>query len=583
MKTAGTLARLLALAVRDRGAFAVAAALVLVAAAAEVGAPLLIRRFIDAHVQTGSYPLTAVLALAAGYVALQLVSAGAGYAQGVQLSRIALNAVAILREQAFATALRLPIAWFDRTPVGSVVSRLTNDTESVKDFYVNVLGVVVANSARVIGMATAMLLLDWRLAIPCLAFLPLAATVMWSYQRLSGARFRATRQALAAINGSLSESIGGVRAIQLTRQSADFASRFGGLCATHYRARMASLRLDAMMLRPLVDVLMALCMAALVLWVGGEALGGAVEIGVVYVFVNYLGRLAEPVIDVTHRLSMFQNAMVSAARVFELSDRTDARAPRLQGPVPCDTRLRAEGVSFAYDGGPTVLHGVGFDLAPGRSLALVGATGSGKSTLAGLLLRFHEPASGSMTLGAVPLAAIDDETFGRLVGYVPQDPFLLAGSIGENIDFGAGADAARVAEVAARAGLAPLLASLPEGLATPVGERGSALSAGQRQQVILARALLRGPAILILDEATASIDSATEEMLQQALHRLKGEVSMVVIAHRLSTLREVDEILVLSRGHVQERGSHAQLIARGGLYRRLWELQRMESREVLAI
>ncbi len=579
----GTLARLLALATRDRRAFALATVLVLLAAAAEVGGPLLIKVFIDEHVQTGSYPLATVLALAGGYVCLQLVAAGAGYAQAVQLARIALAAVASLRERAFATALRLPVAWYDRTPVGVVVSRLTNDTEAVKDFYVNVLGVVVANSARVVGMAIAMLLLDWRLAIPCLAFLPLAALVMWSYQRLSGARFRAVRQALAQINGALSESIGGVRAIQLTRQHARFDTRFGALCDTHYRARRASLRLDAMMLRPLVDLLMMGCMAALVLWAGTEALGGAAQIGVIYVFVNYLGRLAEPVIDVTHRLSMFQNAMVSGTRVFELIDRTDARLPRLQGPVPGDTALRAAGVDFAYDEGPAVLHDIGFELAPGRSLALVGATGSGKSTIAGLLLRFHEPRAGAITLGGVPLAAIDDRTFGRLVGYVPQEPFLLAGSIAENIDFGLGAGLAQIREVAERAGLGPFLASLAEGLQTAVGERGAALSAGQRQQVILARALLRDPALLILDEATANIDSATEELLQQALHALRGRVSLVVIAHRLSTLREVDEILVLARGRIQERGTHAQLIARGGLYRRLWELQRMESPADLTI
>lgn len=579
----GTLARLLALATRDRRAFALATALVLLAAAAEVGGPLLIKVFIDEHVQTGSYPLATVLALAGGYVCLQLVAAGAGYAQGVQLARIALAAVASLRERAFATALRLPVAWYDRTPVGVVVSRLTNDTEAVKDFYVNVLGVVVANSARVVGMAVAMLLLDWRLAIPCLAFLPLAALVMWSYQRLSGARFRAVRQALAQINGALSESIGGVRAIQLTRQRARFDARFGALCDTHYVARRASLRLDAMMLRPLVDLLMMGCMAALVLWAGTEALGGAARIGVIYVFVNYLGRLAEPVIDVTHRLSMFQNAMVSGTRVFELIDRTDGRLPRLQGPLPADTRLCAAGVDFAYDEGPAVLHDIGFELAPGRSLALVGATGSGKSTIAGLLLRFHEPRAGAITLGGVPLAAIDDRTFGRLVGYVPQEPFLLAGSIADNIDFGLGAGLAQIREVAERAGLGPFLASLAEGLQTAVGERGAALSAGQRQQVILARALLRDPALLILDEATANIDSATEELLQQALHALRGRVSLVVIAHRLSTLREVDEILVLARGRIQERGTHAQLIARGGLYRRLWELQRMESPADLTI
>jgi ABC-type multidrug transport system fused ATPase/permease subunit len=366
----------------------------------------------------------------------------------------------------------------------------------------------------------------------------------------------------------------------LSARPGDFQSRFADVCRAHYRARMASLRLDAMLLRPMVDLLMMLCMAALVLWIGTDALAGAVEIGVVYVFVNYLGRFAEPVVDVTHRLSVYQNAMISAARVFELMDRNDARAPRLGGPVPEDTRLVARDVGFGYEPGQTVIEGIGFDLAPGRFIALVGPTGSGKSTLAGLLLRFHAPQSGSISLGGIPLSELDDTVFSQLVGYVPQDPFLVAGTLAENIDFGLGAPRREIRSVAERVGLASFLAGLPAGLDTDVGERGASLSAGQRQQVILARALLRRPAILVLDEATASIDSETEALLQQALHRLKGSVSMVVIAHRLSTLREVDEILVLSHGRIQERGAHPELIARGGLYRRLWELQKLESTRV---
>jgi ABC-type multidrug transport system fused ATPase/permease subunit len=577
------LGRLLELAMRERSAFRAAIVLVLLAAAAEVGGPLLIRLFIDGHVQTGDYAWRPVLAIASAYVALQLVAAVAGYLQGVALARISLGAVGALRESAFRTALRLPVAWFDRTPVGVIVSRLTNDTEAVKDFYVNVLGVVVANGARVLGMAVAMLVLDWRLAIPCIAFLPLALTVMWFYQRASGPRFRATRQALAMINAALSETIGGLRAVQLTRQLARFGRRFEDLCETHYAARMASLKLDAMLLRPMVDVLLQCCMAALVFWFGTRALGGGAEIGVIYVFVNYLGRFAEPVIDVTQRLSMFQNAMISATRVFDLVDREDAREPATGGHMPADTRVEARGLGFAYEGGERVLDGIDFDIPPGRSLALVGATGSGKSTLAGLLLRFHEPDAGSLRLGGVALGEIDDAVFRRLVAFVPQDPFLLAGTLAENIDFGCGADREAIRAAAARVGLDPLLASLPEGLDTPVGERGAALSAGQRQLVILARALVRRPAVLVLDEATASIDSGTEAELQHALQALRGEVSMLVIAHRLSTLREVDEILVLAGGRVQERGTHAQLIARGGLYRRLWELQRMEAGERAAL
>ena len=577
--TANPFPRLMRLAMQDRQRFALAVTLVLLSAAAELGAPLLIRQFMDAHVQTGHYPLHAVLLLGLAYVALQGIGATAGYAQGVVLARIALSAVAEIRRNAFHTALRLPVAWFDRTPVGVVVSRLTNDTEAVKDFYLNVLGVLVANSARVIGMAIAMLLLDWRLAIPCLVFLPLALTVMWVYQRASGPRFRAVRAALAQINANLSESIGGIRVVQLTRQLGPFAERFEAQSRVHYTARMASLRLDALLLRPMVDVLLQCCMAALVLWFGTRALGGSVEIGVIYVFVNYLGRFGEPVVDVTHRLSMLQNAMVSATRVFELCDRSDARELRATGPLPADTRLRASGLGFAYEGGEQVLHDISFDLPPGQFLALVGPTGSGKSTLAGLLLRFHAAQTGTLTMGGVPLEQIADDDFHRLVAYVPQDPFLLAGSLASNIDFGFGASAQDIESVMERVGLAPFVRGLPQGLDTPVGERGSALSAGQRQQVILARALLRNPAVLVLDEATASIDSGTEALLQEALHKLKGEVSMVIIAHRLSTLREADEILVLARGRLQERGTHDALIARGGLYRRLWELQRMEAGE----
>jgi ATP-binding cassette, subfamily B, multidrug efflux pump len=571
------LARLLALALRERRRFAIAGALLLIAAAAEVGAPLLIKVFLDEHVLPAHYVRESVVLLAAAYFGLQLVAALAGYAQSLLLSRIALGAVATLRAQAFQTALRLPIAWFDRTPVGTVVSRLTNDTEAVKDFYVSVLGTVISNSARIIGMAIAMFLLDWRLTIPCLLFLLAAVGVMTFYQQHSAPRFRAVRQALAVINANLSETIGGIKAVQLMRRAALFQDRFGAHCDAHYRARVASLRLDSMLLRPLVDLLMMAAMAALVFWFGRESLAGRMEIGVIYVFVNYLGRFAEPVIDVTHRLSLLQSAMVSAGRVFELIDRADARMPLLQGRSPADLRLQVRDVTFAYDNGESVLKDIAFDLEPGRFMALVGATGSGKSTLANLLLRFHAPRAGSITLGGAALADIDDATFNRLVAYVPQDPFLLAESIADNIDFGFGADRARIEAVAQRVGLGPFARGLPQGLDTAVGERGSMLSAGQRQLVILARALLREPALLVLDEATASIDSGSEVLLQAALHRLKSEVSMVIIAHRLSTLREVDEILVLSRGRIQERGSHEQLLARGGLYRRLWELQSMEA------
>lgn len=569
------LQRLLALAMRDRKSVIWATFCVIVTAAAEVGAPLLMKVFIDDHVTTGYYPIDVVIMLGLVYLMLQLISAAAAYAQGVTFSKIALDAVAWLRERSFYCAMRLPVAWFDRTPTGVVVSRLTNDTEAVKDFYVNVLGVVVGNSARVIGLAIAMLMLDWKLAIPCLLFLPLALGVMWFYQHASAPRYLRVRHVLARINANLSESIGGLRVIQIGDQSERFAEDFEATCRDHYAARMSSLRLDSMLLRPMVDMIMMLCTAALVAWFGTEALDGRIEVGVIYVFVNFMGRFAEPVIDVTQRLNMFQSAMTSAQRVFELIDRDDVRETCNNGLIPRDTRLVLNNVAFEYVTGQPVVENVSVTVESGGFLALVGPTGSGKSTLAGLVLRFHQPQRGEIKLGGVELDAIDDAAFSRLVGYVPQDPFILADTLAANIDFGFGATPADIEHYARLAGLTNLISRLPQGLDTKLGERGLDLSAGQRQQIILARALLRKPALLVLDEATANIDSGTEALLQQALHQLKGTVSLLVIAHRLSTLQQADEILVLSHGQIRERGSHQRLIAAGGLYRRLWELQRL--------
>lgn len=566
--------RLLREAVSDRRLFLRALVLVVLATCADVSAPLLIKVFIDEHVREGNWAVQPILLLAVAYVALYLVAAMAGYAQAFSFHRIALGAVERLRNRAFSALLRHPIAWFDSHPTGQITSRLTNDTEAIKELYVNALGIFVGSGVRVLGILVAMALLDWRLMLPCLLFLPAVAVVMVVYQRRSAPRMQAVRHWLGEINARLSESIQGMRLIQLFAQQPRFAAEFGEVSSAHYRARVSNLRLDAMLLRPLIDLLYMFTLASLLLFFGARSLEVGGSIGLIYVFISYLGRFVEPVIEMTQRLNVVQQAVVAGARVFELEDLPLA-PPRERHLPPGRHALSVRDLSFSYDGQTTVLQGIDLDVPAGHFLALVGHTGSGKSTLASLLMRFYAPASGSIEMGGVPLEEIAREDFHRRVVFVQQDPFIFAGSIGDNIAFGASLSREAIVEASRAAGLHAFVMRMPQGYDTLLGERGVNLSTGQRQLLAMARALARDPEVLILDEATANIDSQSEALIQHSLLALRGRLSLIVIAHRLSTIAEADEIVVLHQGRIAQRGCHAMLVASEGLYRHMYQLQGM--------
>ena len=572
MSSASAIHRLLREAAADRRLFRRALALVLLATAADVLAPLLVKVFIDDHLRPGDWNAPAIALLAAGYIALYAIAAGAGYAQALSFHRIALGAVERLRVRSFAALLRQPMAWFDRHATGQLTSRLTNDTEAIKELYVNALGTFIGNGARVLGILVAMAWLDWRLMLPCALFLPAVAAVMYAYQRLSSPRVLAVRTWLAEINGALSESIQGMRLIQLFAQQPRFEADFSRVAGEHLRARVRNLKLDAMLLRPLIDLLQMCTLAALVLYFGARSLESGASIGLIYVFINYLGRFVEPVIEMTQRLNLVQQAVVAGGRVFELEDSAPPLAPpgrqRPEGHGIC-----IEALDFSYDGERQVLRDIAFEVPEGHFVALVGHTGSGKSTVASLLMRFYPPGSGRILLGEVPVDEIDDACFHRHMAFVQQDPFIFAGSIADNIAFGASLSAAEIEQAARAAGLHDFASSLPQAYGTLLGERGVNLSTGQRQLLALARALVRQPSVLILDEATANIDSRSEQEIQRVLLGLRGRLSLIVIAHRLSTIVEADQILVLQHGSICQRGSHRELVERGGVYRQLYTLQ----------
>lgn len=578
MKTSNraTFFRLMSYALRERALARVAVILLLIATAADVSGPLVLKVFIDDHVSTGNWAPTALATLAGIYIALQIINAAANFAQAMRFNEIAVHSVKAVRLDAFARVLDKPLAYFDRTPTGSLVSRLANDTEYLRELYVEVLGTYIQNVVRIIGIFIAMTILDWRLMLVCLFFLPCITALMLVYQRLSSPRFARVRALLSDINARMYESIQGMQVIQLLRQERRFTRQFAQVADDHFVARMRNLRLDAVMLRPLVDLMHMFILGGLLFIFGYRSFDVPIAVGVIYAFVNYLGRFVEPLIEMTQRLSLLQQALVSGERVFNLIDEPNPPVVK-QAPACIDRgEVRFEHVNFSYDGRVPVLRDVSMSLEAGRFYGVVGHTGSGKSTIANLLLRFYDAASGRITIDGHAISDIGLDELRAKVGIVQQDPAVFGGTIRDNIDFGRGLTPDDVERAARAAGLHEFVTVLPGGYDTRLDERGSNLSTGQRQLLSLARTLAGRPRVLILDEATAHVDTHTETAVQRALMSLRGTLTLIVIAHRLSTIRSADAIYVLRHGEVAQRGTHHALISIDGIYRTLCELQELE-------
>lgn len=546
--------------------------LLLLSTFAEVSAPILVKTFLDDYVMPGYFPTSDLALLAGLYIVLHLLSALTGYMKSMRFNRVAFSIVRTIRAQVFATVTRKSLDYFDHRPTGSLVSRITNDTEAIKELFVQVLPVFIQNIVLIIGIFIAMAYLDWRLMLVCLFFLPTVTGVMVLYQRLSTPRFHRARSVLSRINASLNESIQGMKIIQLMNQQKRFNQDFTGTSMDHYAARMANVRMDGMLLRPMVDLLKILTLGGLLMYFGWSSLNGVVEIGVMYAFINYLTRVTEPVVEMTQRLSLLQQAIVAGDRVFTILDDgvetiEKPRASLSHGEIFFDH------VSFSYDGKKDVLSNIHHRIRPGQFHAVVGHTGSGKSTLMSLLLRFYAPRRGNVMIDNTPVQYIEANSLRKGVGIVQQDPFIFAGSVRENICLGDDYSQAQIEAAAKQANIHDFITTLPEGYDTWMSERGANLSTGQRQLLTLARTLVHEPKVLILDEATANIDSETEAVIQKALNALRGKITIFAIAHRLSTIQDADEIVVLHQGQIVQKGDHRSLMADEGLYRHMYELQ----------
>jgi ATP-binding cassette subfamily B protein len=548
----------------------------------EIAGPWLTKVAIDTYVKpasgAGAIPAAAsrgLLLVAAAYVAVLLASFGLRYIQSYIMGMVAQRAMRDLRLRIFQHLTSLTPSYYDTRPVGQILTRVTQDVSVLNELFSQGVVAVLGDLFILFGIMGAMLVLDWRLALVTLTTVPLLAVATVIFRAKVRVSYRRVRSRLARINGFLQEHLQGLDVLKLFNAEHKETRKFDEANRQHYEAHVQNIFYYAVFY-PAVEIIGALAIALILWYGGGGILAGMVTFGVVVAFIQYAERFYQPVRDLSEKYNMIMSAMVASERIFDLLDTQPAiaqpAAPRTIGRL--DGQVEFDRVWFAYQGEDWVLRDVSFKVASGEKVAIVGATGAGKTTIANLLCRFYEFQKGAIRTDGIDIREIDGKLLRRQIGLVLQDVFLFSGSVRDNIGFG---DRARVGDEVDRAlaevGGARMAARLPKGLDEEVGERGAYLSMGERQILAFARALHYDPSILILDEATSSVDVETERTIQAALHRLLEGRTSLVIAHRLSTILDADRILVLHKGELREQGTHAELLARGGIYARLYRLQ----------
>ncbi len=536
--------------------------------------PWLTQRALDRAIPAGDYQLLTVLALV--YLGSMLLEFAAEYAQTLLTTTIGQRVMIDLRLRVFEHLQRLDIAYFDRNPVGRLMTRVTSDIETLNELFSSGLVTVFGDIFVLVAISGMMLAMDWRLALVAFAVMPLMWLTVTIFRKRVREVFREIRVRLARLNGFLQEHLSGMRVVQLFGRQAASRREFEELNRDHLDAHLRSITIYAIFF-PVVEFLSSLALALLI-WYGGlRSLDGTLTVGLLAAFIQLTRRFFQPLQDLSEKVNLLQGAMASSERVFELLDepvRIAGAEDAVPLPQPVRGEVAFEDVWFRYsEDGQWVLKGVSFSASPGHTVALVGHTGAGKTTIINLLLRFHEPQRGRITVDGIDIRQLSLSDLRGLIGYVQQDLFLFTGDILHNLvlDSGIGPEAARAA--AHDVGADRFIDRLPQGYGHVLGERGRSLSVGERQLLSFARALARNPVILVLDEATSSVDTEAEFQIQAAIARLMAGRTSLVVAHRLSTVLNADEILVLHRGEVRERGTHRTLLASGGLYHRLYLLQ----------
>ncbi len=557
---------------------AIALVAIIGSSAGQLAQPYLTKVVIDRYIGTGD--LAGLKWVAALYLLILVSSFALDYVQTYTMQTTGQRIVFDLRMAIFGHLQRLDLRFYDRNPVGRLMTRVTTDVDVLNDLFTSGVVAVFGDVFTLAGIMIVMLSLNWRLALVTFSVLPLIVLITQWFRRNVRHSYRIVRTLIARINAFLQENITGMATVQLFRREAMNFDRFDAIDREHRDANVASIFYYAVFY-PAIEVVGALA-ASLIIWYGGgQVVQGALSLGALVAFLQYAQRFFRPISDISDKFNTLQSAMASSERIFKLLDTPvgiEVPAQPVGRPAEARGHIVFDRVWFAYNDEDYVLRDVSFEVAPGERVGVVGATGAGKSTIINLLLRFYDVSRGRILVDGVDIRMLDLADLRALCGLVLQDVHLFSGTIGANVRLGNGAideEAVRRAVQAVHA--ESFIDRLPQGLDSPVAERGATLSVGQKQLLSFARALAFDPRILILDEATSSIDTETEILIHDALRVLMADRTTIAIAHRLSTIQDMDKILVLHKGRLREAGTHQELLAARGIYYKLFQLQYKDS------